>query len=582
MISPPSICSAITSHRPGACHLALAMLVLLFLPQTAPLRAHEVPASVPDSNLEFDESQAAWIREHPVIRVSGDPDWPPFTMRQRDGRITGLDVDLVTEVARSVGLKVEWVPAKNWSECLALLEQKKVDMLTGTARTSQRERLMVFTEPYLPIPMAIIVPIDAPFLTSLSGLKEQRGALARNYVATEYLEKRFPGQSRIYTDNMAQALTMVSRGEADFTVENMITANRFIRNMGLTNLKIGGVDEVSFDICYAVHRDLAPLAGILDRALAHYPEVRKQELLARWIDVESRGLLGWRKYTGLILGCMAAAGIIGLLLFARNFLLNRELRERHRIESELKEAHDALKASIDEKNKFMAMAAHDLKNPLTSLSLTLDSLPYLDEKERSREIRNAGQIITYMAALVRNLLDGHALKHNAFRVNRHAIPLIPLLRQALTRIEAVAAAKNIRIEASLDDTECTAEADYDAFGQVMDNLLVNAVKFSPPGSCVRLACVKTGSGQIRVSVTDQGPGLTPEDQKNLFIRFTRLSARPTGGESSYGLGLSIVKKLADAMGAKVGCESEPGRGACFFVLLREMPPGSSGIIPSSS
>jgi signal transduction histidine kinase len=524
-------------------------------------------------------AQLDWIRAHPVVRVSGDPDWPPFSMRNRNGQITGLDVELIGDLAATVGLKVEWVAARNWTDCLALVEQKKVDVLTGTAWTREREQLLVFTEPYLPIPTAIIVPINAPFLTSLSGLRHQVGALSRNYVSTEHLENRFPGQSRVYTDNVEQALEMVSRGKADFTVENMVTANRIIRSKGLTNLKIGGVDEVSFDLRYAVRRDWPVLAEILNQAMAHYPEVRKQEILARWIDIESRNLLGWRKYSNLILGCLATAAFISLVFMLWNRMLARELSVRQRMEKKLQKAHDELAASNEEKNKFIAMAAHDLKNPLTSLSLTLYNLRFLDEKERDQEIQNANQIITYMASLVRNLLDSHALEHQGHQIIRRAVPLIPLLRQSISRIESVAAAKKIHIETGLPDPDCTAEADFDAFGQVMDNLLSNAVKFSPPGSRVRLACEKTEGGKIRVSVTDEGPGLTAEDQKHLFLRYTRLSARPTGGESSYGLGLSIVKQLVEAMGGTSGCESTPGKGANFYVLLRELPPGSTGLIP---
>jgi two-component system, NarL family, sensor histidine kinase EvgS len=555
-------------------------LVITSTAHTHPLQKEAADSANIGHEPVLSPAQEDWIQAHPVIRVSGDPDWPPFSMRDREGRIKGLDVDLVRDLAQSVGLQVEWVTAKNWSDCLELVREKKVDVLTGTARTEERERLLAFTEPYLPIPMAIIVPIDAPFLTSLSSLKNQRGALAKNYVSTEYLEHRFPGQTHIYTDNMEQALVMVSRGKADFTVENMITANRFIRSKGLTNVKIGGVDEVNFDICYAVRRDLPEVLAILDLALSTYPDIRKQELLARWIDVESRNLLGWRKYTGLILGCLAAAAFISLVFMLWNRMLARELSMRQRMEKKLQKAHDELAASNGEKNKFIAMAAHDLKNPLTSLSLTLYNLRFLNEKERDQEIQNANQIVTYMASLVRNLLDSHALEHHGHQIHRRSVPLIPLLRQSVSRIESVAAAKKIRIESSFEYPNCTAEADFDAFGQVMDNLLSNAVKFSPFGSRVLLSCVQCKGGKIRVSVTDEGPGLTAEDQKQLFIRFTRLSARPTGGESSYGLGLSIVKQLVESMGGTTGCESTPGKGATFYVLLRELPPESTGLIPN--
>lgn len=102
--------------------------------------------------------------------------------------------------------------------------------------------------------------------------------------------------------------------------------------------------------------------------------------------------------------------------------------------------------------------------------------------------------------------------------------------------------------------------------QVLANLDSNAVKYSPPGKniCVDL---KKVSGAVRCEVQDEGPGLSAEDQKKVFGKFACLSAKPTGGELATGLGLSIVKKMVEAMNGRVWCESEAGRGATFVVEL---------------
>lgn len=113
-------------------------------------------------------------------------------------------------------------------------------------------------------------------------------------------------------------------------------------------------------------------------------------------------------------------------------------------------------------------------------------------------------------------------------------------------------------------------ADPNVLVQALDNLISNAVKYSPPGKPIVVRQL-TVSDQIRIEVQDQGPGLTAEDQKKLFGKFARLSAKPTGGEPSVGLGLSIVRRMMEAMRGRVGCESEPGQGATFFV---ELPVGN--------
>ena len=103
--------------------------------------------------------------------------------------------------------------------------------------------------------------------------------------------------------------------------------------------------------------------------------------------------------------------------------------------------------------------------------------------------------------------------------------------------------------------------------QVLENLLSNALKFSEKGSKVKLE-VKSNIENTYIIVEDKGPGISKEDQKKLFGRFQRLSAQPTAGESSIGLGLSIVKKYVEAMSGTIHCESELGVGTKFIITFK--------------
>jgi signal transduction histidine kinase len=131
------------------------------------------------------------------------------------------------------------------------------------------------------------------------------------------------------------------------------------------------------------------------------------------------------------------------------------------------------------------------------------------------------------------------------------------------------AAANRELESRNEvDGACLASVDPDRAWEIVDNLVSNALKFSPPG---RRVWVRTGCGAagVRVEVSDEGPGLTSADRERAFRRFQRLSARPTAGESSTGLGLSIVKTLVELHGGTIAIESEPGAGARFVVDLPE-------------
>jgi two-component system sensor histidine kinase/response regulator len=110
------------------------------------------------------------------------------------------------------------------------------------------------------------------------------------------------------------------------------------------------------------------------------------------------------------------------------------------------------------------------------------------------------------------------------------------------------------------------QADAEALVQVMDNLLSNAIKYSSPEKHIYVEVTAMGD-LCAFAVRDEGPGFTEEDKKRLFGKFARLSAHPTGDESSTGLGLSIVKKIVEAMEGTVRCESTAGNGATFIVTL---------------
>jgi two-component system sensor histidine kinase/response regulator len=115
------------------------------------------------------------------------------------------------------------------------------------------------------------------------------------------------------------------------------------------------------------------------------------------------------------------------------------------------------------------------------------------------------------------------------------------------------------------------QADGAALNQVLDNLLSNAIKFSPPGKPIRLTVCPPSNGYVECQVQDEGPGFLESEKTRMFRRYGRLSARPTGGEPSTGLGLSIVRKLVLAMHGELVCDSTPGHGATFSFRLPRSP-----------
>lgn len=269
---------------------------------------------------------------------------------------------------------------------------------------------------------------------------------------------------------------------------------------------------------------------------------------------------------------VSAAGYLSLIVFM--FLLGVIFeRGRERAFARMRDALNELEVTNNqlahlnqEKSDFLGIAAHDLKNPLTVIIGTADllkmNLPPDQSARLAGNIVGAGQ---RMFQLITSLLDANAIEQGRFTSNLERCDLAALAAECATNNQVTATRKDIVIKTEAADP-AWGRADRNATMQILDNLLSNAVKFSPAKSTV-LVRTLSENGWVFVAVKDHGPGISGDDQKKLFTKFTRLSAQPTGGESSTGLGLSIVKKLAEAMAGTVYCQSVLGEGATFILRL---------------
>lgn len=242
-----------------------------------------------------------------------------------------------------------------------------------------------------------------------------------------------------------------------------------------------------------------------------------------------------------------------------------------------------------EKDEFLGVTVHGLKSPITNIALAVamlkskkDSMSRFDLDTNLDWIEST---IWRMDDIVQKLLQSNALESGKVSLQPVALELPSLVSQIVENYSARAAIKSINLVIENGTGEMNAYADPAMTEDIIDNLLSNAIKFSPAHTTVRVRVYLPDEQQenpssidhknIYVSIQDEGPGLTSEDKKRLFGRFERLSAKPTGGEQSSGLGLSIVKQLTEKMNGKIWCESHQGHGATFIVALPTTPSSSS-------
>lgn len=250
-------------------------------------------------------------------------------------------------------------------------------------------------------------------------------------------------------------------------------------------------------------------------------------------------------------------------------LVEREKALLHQAQN-LEVLNQSLQVLNERKNEIIGIAAHDLRSPLSGILLATEIMQEPDESGDAEAVRRtAGKIHKaglVMMELLQRLLDGNAIDLGNVKPTGSSIDLAVLVSQVADNVRPRAAAKNQRLSFHLEHDSIPALADPRYVRDILENLLSNAMKFSPRGGAIHMAA-GLGTSSAWVTVQDEGPGISEEDRGHMFQRYTRLSARPTGGEPSVGLGLYIVKGYAEAMGGRILVESEPGQGATFRLEL---------------
>lgn len=245
------------------------------------------------------------------------------------------------------------------------------------------------------------------------------------------------------------------------------------------------------------------------------------------------------------------------------------------LNGDLQQANEALRDVTEHKSQVLRLVAHDLKNPLNGVRELAKIVrgEVTSPPEATELLGLIEDASDQMLHLVSQLLESEALESGKLELHKEDLSLAALVAEVIRANQGQADRKEQSIDYRAEcNGLCVVHADRDLLKEAVDNLVNNAIKYSPSGTSITIS-VHEENDAIVLQVRDEGPGLTPADMENLFKKFQRLSAVPTGGESSTGLGLSIVKQIVELHGGRVWAESTPGHGSTFSIALtrQEVP-----------
>jgi|GEM_PF-1351442 len=319
-----------------------------WLPAALPLGEQDVPLSTEERN---------WVKTHPVIRIGVHPDLVPLDFVDPQGKHQGIAADYLELLEPRLGLQFELVPTASWEESVAKVASGEIDLLSATARTTEREKALAFSRSIIDYNRVVVTRSDAPFIGSIDDIRNWRVAVPAESVHAQYLQDQ-KIEATTY-GSFQDGLIAVSGGSADAFIGNVATCAHWIRQLNLSNLKVGAslsVDSMHF----AARKDWPILIRILDKGLATISKEDSLQIRQRWIDIDYSPGVPLRqivRYVGTGLGVIL---LIGAGLLAWNRRLKKEVLQRTAAETLLTEKHRFEQLAAKISGRFVGIAPADV------------------------------------------------------------------------------------------------------------------------------------------------------------------------------------------------------------------------------
>lgn len=528
---------------------------------------------------------------------------------------------------KGIEVDLNWIKAKNFSNILEILKDSPSSNTIGVSAlsiTDNRKQYADFPTPYLPDITVLISSDGTPIVRSYEEMNDMMSSMSAITIKdTKYenllldLRRQLGANFKInYIESERNVLDGVSTSENSFGFIDLpvyliqaengseVTRQNFftVKGQGYSYMLPKGsewkeyFDEFLTSPVYQEQISIIISKYLGEELYRFIDEIYAGEELGTSILTKEKEMqlalirnanLQLEQETAMKRILIVGIGVVSIFLFAIGFLFYKNQKtttllvgQKDQIEDQqedirqkneqLMNRNAQLVALNEEKNNLVRILAHDIRSPLSQIIMVTDivnqkmsgNLSDVEAKLLNQVTASAERI----NKMVTKILDVDGLEGNRIKVLQERVDVRVIMRDVVQRYRPIAAKKNIDLAVEFCETHNMIRTDHLLLLLVLENLVSNAVKFSDTNSTVELR-VECAYDSVLFKVCDEGPGFSVEDKKKLFNKFQKLSAKPTGGEVSTGLGLSIVKKYVQDLGGKVWVESEEGKGSTFFVKL---------------
>ncbi|MDP8202004.1 MAG: transporter substrate-binding domain-containing protein [Candidatus Tenebribacter burtonii] len=500
---------------------------------------------------QLTDEESAWLKGHSVIRIAPDPEFPPIEWFDENNNYEGISADFMKMISDALDIEFEVIHCQNWDEILKKAKSREIDMLPAAAQTSNREKYMLFSDPYLIFPGVIITTKSNEDLTSTEKLYNKKVGIVSGYVWYEFFNKDHPDIEIVGVENVTEGLRKVSTNEIDAFIATLPIALYYIEQEGISNLIVAGETEYKTKLSIQTRKDWPVLNSIITKTLKAIPPKKKKEIINNWIYLKPMSIFSNRTFWIITLSGLLLAVLIFMVIIIWNTSLKKQVQLKTR---ELKE--DIAKRIVVEEE----------------LQINRDRLKMLNKIIR-HDLSNDFLVIKSAINIFKRTTDATMIDEIANRTNK-SLKTIANYRKYESFIDSNQGLEEIEVNQLISelivnfpkitfniDGKCNIFAD-DALHSVFENLISNSIKH---GDSTKIDIIITSENDIcKIKFMDNGSGIPDKIKGKIFDE-----GFPYGKSSHTGIGLHIIRKTIENYDGVISLADNETSGATFIICLRK-------------
>ncbi|WP_321777535.1 ATP-binding protein [Sulfurimonas sp.] len=506
-----------------------------------------------EKDFKLTEEEKNYLKKKKKIILCIDPHWMPFESF-KNGKHIGLTADYFKVFEKTTDINFIVKKTSSWSESIALMKEKKCDILSLVMQTPLGKRYMSVTSPYIELPLVIATKPHVNFISDISTLEGKKLGITKDYSYEEILRTKYPKLEIIDVKNVEDGLKQVSEGKLFAYFDSSASIAYMFQKKFNGELKISGKLDTKWEHGIGVRNDETLLLSIMEKTVRSLDANKKKELLNKWVAIKYDKEINYSLIFQMLFFSFLI--ILAVLFWVRKLsILNKNLVFAKNKAEEAKKT----------KATFLANMSHEIKTPMSSIL----GMSYLIKETKLNKIQydyiqKIETSSNNLLQLINDILDFSKLEAKKLKIKKVDFNLIDVLNNVENTVLVNTYEKGLEFKTHYDKTASTKlYGDSLRLTQILINLTSNAVKFTQEGK-VELFIKQLNNKRFRFEVKDTGIGLSDKQIQNIFSSFTQADSSTTRKYGGTGLGLTITKELVELMNGEIWVKSFMEKGSSFI------------------